>query len=352
HLMRESQFVRFNKINRELPRVMHATYQDHYFMAIDEACTKFLIPAIQKLQRNQMDQCPHYRAYRTDLEFELQQQAHVENIDKPNTPKGMFSEDLYDETLIELTKLVDGIGDIKKLWIVSRIDQQKHHFVVLFRNATILKNDDYSNERAISIRSGRKFGAFENDVQVDFSLIDLIRSQYIFTPKIQHHIRSCALYGKGFGLMKRTLNLAIQTEPEQEGRVLQSDDEYNYEIINNLLKPQTKGRKHQKRIAAFNDSARKKVLKKTTNVLQNDDLVRMASSNISNESINVDSTEGTEEQDQMMHEHIQDVQGQDQRTKVDMVNEDMEQSIQGKKKHAYTCENCGKDGHRRSHCPN
>ncbi|CAG8713486.1 31971_t:CDS:2, partial [Racocetra persica] len=94
---------------------------------------------------------------------------------------------------------------------------------------------------------------------------------------------------------------------EQEGRVLQSDDEYNYKTINNLLKPQTKGQKRQKCIAAFNNSARKKVLKKTTNVLQNDDLVKMASSNISNESINIDSTEGT---------------------KVDIVNEDMEQSIQ------------------------
>ncbi|CAG8635863.1 9410_t:CDS:2 [Cetraspora pellucida] len=49
HLMRESQFVRFNEINGELPRIMHATYRDHYFMAIDKACTKFLIPAIQKL---------------------------------------------------------------------------------------------------------------------------------------------------------------------------------------------------------------------------------------------------------------------------------------------------------------
>ncbi|CAG8778634.1 13855_t:CDS:2 [Cetraspora pellucida] len=53
----------------------------------------------------------------------------------------------------------------------------------------------------------------------------------------------------------------------------------------------------------------------------------MASSNISNESINVDSTEDTEEQDQMMHKHIQDIQGHDQGMKVDMVNEDMEQSI-------------------------
>ncbi|CAG8802166.1 9269_t:CDS:2, partial [Cetraspora pellucida] len=303
HLMRELQLVRFNEINGELPRVMHATYRDHYFIAIDEACTKFLIPAIQKLQWNQMDQCPHYQAYYTDLEFELQQQAHIKNIDKLNIPKGMFSEDLYDEMLIELTKLVDSIGNIKELWIVSRIDQQKHYFIVFFGNAShwctcltlvncgiiyhhffailleseiaqfhigilakhwfndrvMLKNDDYSNECAISIRSGGKFGAFENNVQVDFSLIDLIHGQCIFTPKIQHHIRSHALYGKGFGLMKRTLNLAIQTGcteelyelhqqfineiekqlAEQEGCILQSDDEYNYETINNPLKPRT-----------------------------------------------------------------------------------------------------------------
>ncbi|CAG8837503.1 16737_t:CDS:1, partial [Cetraspora pellucida] len=82
HLIRESQFVRFNEINKMLPCVMHATYRDHYFIAIDKACTKFLTPAIQKLQQNQIDQCPHYQAYHTDLEFELQQQAHIENINK------------------------------------------------------------------------------------------------------------------------------------------------------------------------------------------------------------------------------------------------------------------------------
>ncbi|CAG8847131.1 27781_t:CDS:2, partial [Racocetra persica] len=62
-----------------------------------------------------------------------------------------------------------------------------------------------------------------------------------------------------------------------------SDDEYNYETINNLLKLRTKEQKCQKHIAAFNDSAQK-----------------------NNESINVDSTEGIEEQNQMMHKHIQE----------------------------------------------
>ncbi|CAG8662927.1 4869_t:CDS:2, partial [Scutellospora calospora] len=65
-------------------------------------------------------------------------------------------------------------------------------------------------------------------------------------------------------------------------------------------------------------------LKKTSNVLQNEDLVRTARFNISNESINIDSANGTEEQDQIMHEHIQDVQ----RMNVNIVNENVEQSIQ------------------------
>ncbi|CAG8449947.1 13349_t:CDS:2, partial [Racocetra fulgida] len=222
-----------------------------------------------------------------------------------------------------------------------------------------MQQNDYSNDNAISIRSGGKFGVFEHDVQVDFSLIDLIHGQCVFTPRIQHHMKSRALYGKGFGLMKRTLNLAIQTGrteelyelhqqyisemerqlAEQEGRVLQSDDEYNYDTISNPLNPRTKGRKRQKRIAAFNDGARKKVSKETTNLPQNEDLVRTANSNLNNESINVDSTEGvegSEEQGQIMHEQIQDVQGQEQ----------------GKKKRAYICGNCGQDGHRKSCCPN
>ncbi|CAG8745875.1 16152_t:CDS:1, partial [Dentiscutata heterogama] len=38
--------------------------------------------------------------------------------------KGMFSEYLYNKMYIELTQLVDGIDDIRELWIVLYIDQQ------------------------------------------------------------------------------------------------------------------------------------------------------------------------------------------------------------------------------------
>ncbi|CAG8677949.1 2315_t:CDS:2, partial [Cetraspora pellucida] len=69
-----------------------------------------------------------------------------------DTPKGMFNEDLYDKTLIELTELVDGISDIKELWIVSSqfyIGILAKHW---FNDRAMLKNDDYSNEHAISIQ--------------------------------------------------------------------------------------------------------------------------------------------------------------------------------------------------------
>ncbi|RIB12889.1 hypothetical protein C2G38_1779248 [Gigaspora rosea] len=83
-----------------------------------------------------MDQCPHYRACRTNLEAELQQR----DISGMNLSEGMFSEDLYDEVLIELTELIDRISpnDIRELWAVSRIDRQKHHFVIIFGNASYL----------------------------------------------------------------------------------------------------------------------------------------------------------------------------------------------------------------------
>ncbi|CAG8777915.1 3883_t:CDS:2 [Cetraspora pellucida] len=237
---------------------------------------------------------------------------------------GMFSEDLYDEILVELTELVSDISpdDIKELRVF--------HIGILakrwFSDWAIQKNEDLNSKRAISIRKGQDFGTFEHKIQHDFSLIDSIHSKYVFMPKIQNHVKSHSLYGKSFGLMKKALNLAIETGctgelyklhqqfianmkrqlAEQEGNILELDEKNYY------------GRKHQKRIAAFNDSPRKKVLKESTSMQHSENLVET-------------------------------------RTGLDTVtsHEDMLESItQGKKKHAYICGNCGKDGHCRSCCPN
>ncbi|KAF0463801.1 hypothetical protein F8M41_026567 [Gigaspora margarita] len=135
---------------------------------------------------------------------------------------------------------------------------------------------------------------------------------------------------------------------KQEVCVLESDDKYSYETISNPLRPRTKGQKQ-----------------------------RAANSNLNNESINADSSEGVEEQDQTTDEHIQDIQEQGQEMNVDMttnINKGMVQSttqgiISGliffytlqlmhkngsldKKKCTYICRNCGKDGYHRPRCPN
>ncbi|RIB27978.1 hypothetical protein C2G38_2159161 [Gigaspora rosea] len=292
-LIKESQFVRFNKMIGELPCIALASYWDHYFIAIDET--------------------------------ELKQQR---DINETNTSEDIFSEDLYDEVLIELTELVDEseivqfhIGILAKRW---------------FNDRAVEKNEEPSNECAISIQNGQDFGTFEHETQTDFSFIDSMCGQYVFTPRIQHHVKSHSLYDKGFGLMKKALNLAIET-----GRV--------------------------------------------TNVQHSENLVRTGSSNISNESINIDFVEAHElqvqtsqvqdqiiniskesigidvvevhesqgqtsqVQDQIMHDQNEQNQG----TGIVINNEDTLQSItQDKKKRVYICGNCGKDGHHRSRCPN
>ncbi|CAG8595245.1 7017_t:CDS:2, partial [Dentiscutata heterogama] len=57
-----------------------------------------------------------------------------------NSPDGMFSEDLYDKMLIKLAELLHdtNYANVKELWIISYIDQQKFHYIVLLDNAVHL----------------------------------------------------------------------------------------------------------------------------------------------------------------------------------------------------------------------
>ncbi|CAG8793218.1 34308_t:CDS:2, partial [Gigaspora margarita] len=116
-----------------------------------------------------------------------------------------------------------------------------------------------NSEHAISIRNGQGFGAFEHEVRVDFSYIDSIRGQYVFTPKVQYQLKSQALYGKE---MEKQF-------AEKEGHIIQSNNKNDYYgTISNPLQLRMKGRKCYKHIASFNNSTgvRKKVLKEATNI--------------------------------------------------------------------------------------
>ncbi|RIB01820.1 hypothetical protein C2G38_2229600 [Gigaspora rosea] len=163
-------------------------------MAIDRVCTKFLTLVVLKLQRYQMDQYVHYWAHHTNLEVELWQQEHITNGHETNTLEGIFSEDLYDKMLIELAELLYDTShtNIKELWRVSHIDQQKFHYIVLLDNAVHLKNEGVNSKHAISICNGQGFGIFEHELELTF----LILIQFVakmkkqLAEKEEHNIQS------------------------------------------------------------------------------------------------------------------------------------------------------------------
>ena len=74
----------------------------------------------------------------------------------------------------------------------------------------------FCHEPVISAISGQEFGMIEHITEVDFSHLNTIRGNYIFTEKVCEEMTQKQQYGKGFGIMKKTLNLAIATGKTEE----------------------------------------------------------------------------------------------------------------------------------------
>ncbi|CAG8844494.1 23790_t:CDS:2, partial [Gigaspora margarita] len=66
------------------------------------------------------------------------------------------------------------------------------------------KNNKLSNEHAISIRNDQDFSTFEHEIQMDFSFINSICGQYVFTPKQRLWVN------------KKALNMTIETGYTEE----------------------------------------------------------------------------------------------------------------------------------------
>ncbi|CAG8841780.1 44168_t:CDS:2, partial [Gigaspora margarita] len=187
-----------------------------------------------------------------------------------------FSEDMYDESLIELAELVNGIdlNDVKELLM--------HDFILRFLQnvgSMIVQKGDELNEHVISIRNRHEFGSFEHEIRADFSFIDSISIETGCTEEL-------------YELHQQFINKMEKQLAEQEGRILQSDDENDYGMIINPLKPRTKGRKRHKRIKGFNEGSRKIILTESTNMQRDDNIIRSSSSNFSSISINISNIEG------------------------------------------------------------
>ncbi|CAG8650518.1 11142_t:CDS:2, partial [Gigaspora rosea] len=137
---------------------------------------------------------------------------------------------------------------------------------------------DLENEAAITVTSNEEYDTSEHPMQVDFSHLESIRGSHIFTKPVNNKMIRRQQWGKGFGMLKKALNLAIianrSEEPYEihEKFIKEIEEELENEknlivrnngpqefaqTVKNPIGVKTKGRKG-KRIKAFND---------TTNIL-------------------------------------------------------------------------------------
>ncbi|CAG8631781.1 13841_t:CDS:1 [Funneliformis mosseae] len=70
-LAKESKFIKLNETIGKLPVSQDEDYYNHYFKEVDISCQYFLILAILKLQRHEMNRSMHYRCHLSNLEYEL-----------------------------------------------------------------------------------------------------------------------------------------------------------------------------------------------------------------------------------------------------------------------------------------
>ncbi|CAB5359026.1 unnamed protein product [Rhizophagus irregularis] len=155
------------------------------------------VQTLLKLQRHEMNRNMHYRCCITNLKNELEKQFTAK------IPNGIFSEDMFDACVIELKQLIADLDmkRITELWHISLIDR---------KNALIMEgNSAFLNEPALSVCSNDKFDTIEYIIQMDFLHLESIRGSYVFTEEVRQEMTHKQQWGKGFGIMKKTLNLAI-----------------------------------------------------------------------------------------------------------------------------------------------
>ncbi|CAG8474251.1 14113_t:CDS:2 [Cetraspora pellucida] len=199
-----------------------------------------------------------------NLEDKLEQEVTTELL------TGMFSEDMFDVNIIELNQLIDSLDRTKiyELWHISSIDQKSIHFIVLYENNIYL----FTKFHIGLILQYWYLDTLVKDVSVFFepAIVAGLNSQLDASEHIAQE--------KGFGMMKKTLNLAIMTNrtkelykihenftKEMKLELVKENDYTEHNnlkefacIISNLVSVKTKGRK-PKRIKDFNDNTNMKV---------------------------------------------------------------------------------------------
>ena len=170
---------------------------------------------------------------------------------------------MFDAYIIELKQLIADLDltNIQELWHISSIAKKSKHFVVLYNdgmhlctcltlisrglvcrhffavmlasplakfhiglvpqrwytNASVMEIDSIlSNVPAISVLSDSEFCTVEYVGELDFSHLESIRGCHVFTKEVCQEMTRKQQWGRGFGIMKKTLDLAITTGRMEE----------------------------------------------------------------------------------------------------------------------------------------
>ncbi|RHZ88944.1 hypothetical protein Glove_19g6 [Diversispora epigaea] len=241
----------------------------------------------------------HYQCLIASLEDELEKQA-VSNL-----PEDMFSEDLFDACVIELDQLITDLDltRIYELWHIFSINKRSEHFIVLYDNTahlctclTLINHDIvcrhffvvmlispttrfhigivlqrwYTDLSVIDVDlnfSSVNFFKLEHATEINFSHLDTIWSNYVFTKE-----------------------LAKKIETEIVGQVKNSNDIIEFAFtIDNLIGIKTKGQKPKEfdHVNIKRKSKKRETFKPNQNDKENSiDLQKILQDNGSNELTN------------------------------------------------------------------
>ncbi|CAG8584661.1 6862_t:CDS:2, partial [Racocetra fulgida] len=167
-LIKESCFIKLNEVINQLPVSREDSYANRYFEKVVEICSKFLTPAILKLQRSEINRKSMYNAY-----------------------------------IIELEQLVDGLEQerIREVWHVSSVDKKANHLVVFVPVITLVLDGI--------------FGSTELNLQDDFSHLEYIHRCHIFTDEVRHELSPEELYEMHLNLSKK-MEIELQQKENQD----------------------------------------------------------------------------------------------------------------------------------------
>src|SRR4051794_17336025 len=69
----------------------------------------------------------------------------------------------------------------------------------------------FHHKPTISTVPGEEFGTVEHVIEINFLYLETIRDNHVFTKAVREEMSQKQQYGRGFRIMKKTLNLAIVT---------------------------------------------------------------------------------------------------------------------------------------------